>query len=83
MRASVRGEDEDNHRHDEAKNPEERVDAPVQGSGVGIGFGRHGVGSEVRGQRSETDNCRAYVFVVRIQWRPAPAPPPAMCSARE
>jgi hypothetical protein len=41
MRASVRGDDEDNHRNDEAKSPEEGIDAAVEGSGVGIGFGRH------------------------------------------
>ena len=41
MRASVRGEDEDNRRHDDAKNRKISVDAAVEGSGVWIGFGRH------------------------------------------
>jgi hypothetical protein len=38
----VRGDDENNHRNDEAKNPEEGVDVPVEGSGVWISFGGHG-----------------------------------------
>jgi len=39
----VRGEDEDNRSNDDAKNPEEGVDAAVEGRGEGIGFGRHGI----------------------------------------
>jgi len=37
------GQDEDNRSNDHAKNPEEGVDAAVEGSSVGIGFGRHGI----------------------------------------
>jgi hypothetical protein len=40
--ASVGGDDEDNHSNDDAKDPEEGVDAPVQRGGVWIGFGRQG-----------------------------------------
>ena len=36
------GDDEDNHSNDDAKDPEEGVDAPVQRGGVWIGFGKHG-----------------------------------------
>ena len=43
MSGLVRGEEEDYSSNDDAKNPEEGVDAAVEGSGVGIGFGRHGV----------------------------------------
>ena len=38
----MRGDDEDNSSNDDAKDPEEGVDAPVQRRGVRIGFGRHG-----------------------------------------
>jgi len=38
----VRGKDEDHRGNDSAKNPEEGIDAAVEGSGVWIGFGRHG-----------------------------------------
>jgi hypothetical protein len=37
----VRGDDEDNHGNDDAKNPEEGVDAAVEGSSVWISFGGH------------------------------------------
>ena len=37
----MRGDDENNHRNDDAKDPEEGVDAVMEGSSVGIGFGRH------------------------------------------
>jgi hypothetical protein len=43
MRASVRGEDKDDRGNDDAKNPEEGIYAAVEGSGVGIGFGRRGI----------------------------------------
>jgi len=39
----VRRDDEDHCGNDEAKNPEEGVDAAVKGTSVGIGFGRHGI----------------------------------------
>ena len=42
-RASVSGEYKDYRSNDDAKNPKEGVDAAVEGSGVWIGFGRHGV----------------------------------------
>jgi len=38
----VRGDDEDHRSNDNAKDPEEGVDAVMEGSSVGIGFGRHG-----------------------------------------
>ena len=38
----MRSDDEDHRGNDGAKNPEEGVDAVMEGSGVGIGFGRHG-----------------------------------------
>jgi len=37
----VRGDEEDNRSNDNAKDPEEGVDAVMEGSSVGIGFGRH------------------------------------------
>jgi len=45
----VRGDEEDNRSHGEAKDPEEGVNAVMQRRGVWIGFGRHGQRSEVRG----------------------------------
>jgi len=39
----VRGDEEDNRSNDDAKNPEEGVDAAMEGSGVWISFGRHGI----------------------------------------
>ena len=39
--ALVRGDDEDHCSNDNAKDPEEGVDAVMEGSSVGIGFGRH------------------------------------------
>src|SRR5207244_6711439 len=39
--ASMSGEEENKRSSDNAKNAEEGVDAAVEGSGVGIGFGRH------------------------------------------
>ena len=42
MNGLVGGEEEDYSSNDDAKNPEEGVDAAVEGSGVWIGFGRHG-----------------------------------------
>ena len=39
--ASMSGEEEDNRSNDNAKDPEEGVDAAVERRGVGIGFGRH------------------------------------------
>ena len=40
--ALVRGDDEDHRSNENAKDPEEGVDAVMEGSSVGIGFGRHG-----------------------------------------
>jgi hypothetical protein len=37
----MRGDDEDHCSNDNAKDPEEGVDAVMEGSSVGIGFGRH------------------------------------------
>jgi hypothetical protein len=39
--ALVGGEDEDHRSNDNAKDPEEGVNAVMEGSSVGIGFGRH------------------------------------------
>jgi hypothetical protein len=39
--ALVRGDDEDHRSNENAKDPEEGVDAVMEGSSVGIGFGRH------------------------------------------
>jgi len=36
------GDDEEHRSNDHTKNPEEGVDAMMEGSSVGIGFGRHG-----------------------------------------
>ena len=41
--ASVRGDDEHNHRHGDAKNRKVSVDAAMEGNSVEIGFGRHGI----------------------------------------
>ena len=38
----MRGDYEDNRGNDDAKNPEEDIDAAVKGSSVRIDFGRHG-----------------------------------------
>jgi hypothetical protein len=43
MNASVSSDDEDHRSNDNAKDPEEGVDAAVEGSSVGIGFGRHDI----------------------------------------
>ena len=40
--ASVSSDDEDYRSNDNTKDPEEGVDAVMEGSSVGIGFGRHG-----------------------------------------
>ena len=69
MNGLVRGEEEDYSSNDDAKNPEEGVDAAMEGSGVWIGFRRHVSGGrdiEVTGQRSENDNC-GDVSAVRIR----------------
>ena len=42
--SSVRSEEENNCREDHTKDPEESVDAAVQGRGVWIGFRWHGLG---------------------------------------
>jgi len=41
--ASVRGEEEYNRSNDDAKNAKEGINAAMQRSGVGIGFGWHGI----------------------------------------
>ncbi len=48
--ASVRGDYDDNRGNDDAKNPEEGVDAALEGSSVWIDFGRHGEG-KIRNQK--------------------------------
>ena len=43
----MRGDDKDHRSNDGAKDPEEGVDAVMEGSSVGIGFGRHGESATV------------------------------------
>ena len=63
----MRGEDKDNRRNDDTKNPEKSVDAAVEGSGVGIGFGWHNIWKikNAFGPRM-THKC-AGVFAARIR----------------
>ena len=62
----MRGEDEDNRSNDDAKNRKVGVDAAVEGSGVWIGFGRHGVGdllSVIGYKLSVIGNRPAHAFI--------------------